>query len=72
MLGTFPFHSNKAERMHMADGGRCVAHMFVLHTLEELASWPEAGQRQRVWVSEGGASRIADWGEEGVSCGRRL
>lgn len=51
MLGTFSFHSHKAERLHTAHQGRCIAHMFVLHTREELPLWPEAGQRTRAWCS---------------------
>ena len=50
LLGAFPFHSGKAERMHHANQGRCIAYMFVMRVQEELAVWPEAGQRERVWV----------------------
>ena len=51
MVGAFPFKSNKAARKHTAEQGRCVAHMFVMHVLEELPTWPEGTERKRIWVS---------------------
>ncbi len=51
MLGGFTFHSGKAERLHNANQGKCMAYMFVMRVQEELAVWPEAGQRGRIWVS---------------------
>jgi len=50
ILGAFSFCSGKAERLHNANQGRCIAYMFVMKVQEELAVWPEAGQRDRVWV----------------------
>eukprot|EP00887_Chlorella_sp_A99_P005778 scaffold1.g5778.t1 len=68
-LGAFPFHSNKAERLHTANKGRCIAHVFVLHVTEELADWPEARQRQRVWVPlrEAAARARDDWMREALA-----
>lgn len=51
MLGTFVFQSVKADKLASAAKGRCVAYMFALLVSEELATWPEAKQRRRVWVS---------------------
>ena len=51
MVGAFPFKSNKAARKHTAEQGRCVAHMFVMHVVEELPTWPEGTERKRIWVS---------------------
>jgi diphosphoinositol-polyphosphate diphosphatase len=31
-------------------GKGCISYMFALHVEEELVSWPEAGQRVRIWV----------------------
>jgi diphosphoinositol-polyphosphate diphosphatase len=50
LLGAFPFHSGKAERLHTDNQGKCIAYMFVMRVQEELPVWPEAGQRNRVWV----------------------
>lgn len=50
MVGAYGFSSKKAARGH-ADCGRCMAHMFVMHVAEELTTWPESTERQRVWVS---------------------
>ena len=36
MLGAFPFHSRKAERLQTAHQGRCIAHVFALRVTEEL------------------------------------
>ena len=55
MIGSYTFSSAKAARLHSADQGRCVAHMFAMRVAEELPVWPEAGQRRRVWVSQGAA-----------------
>ena len=55
MIGSYTFSSAKAARLHSADQGRCVAHMFAMRVAEELPVWPEAGQRRRVWVSQGSA-----------------
>lgn len=67
-LGTFAFHSSKADRLHTAHKGRCLAHMFVLLTQEELPKWPEAGQRQRVWCSLQEACRVVryEWMREAL------
>lgn len=54
IIGKFAFHSGKAERQASAHGGRCIAYLFALHVTEELAVWPEAGQRTREWVSLNG------------------
>ena len=51
MVGAYPFKSNKAARKHTAEQGRCLAHMFVMHVVEELPTWPEGAERKRVWVS---------------------
>lgn len=50
MLGAFTFHSGKADRLHNANQGKCMAYMFVMRVQEELLVWPEAGQRGRIWV----------------------
>ena len=51
ILGTFPFRSGKAERLGAcAQQGRCLAYMFAMEVSEVLSEWPEAIQRQRVWV----------------------
>ena len=57
-MGAYVFSSGKAARKQAADGcqvpaepGRCVAHMFVMHVAEELPTWPEGGERKRIWVS---------------------
>jgi hypothetical protein len=52
LLGEFPFYSGKAERLATAHQGRCTAFFFAMHVTEVLAVWPEAGQRDREWVSE--------------------
>jgi len=44
-LGTFPFVSKSCS---------CMAHVFVLRVDEELVTWPEQEERQRVWC------RVAD------------
>jgi uncharacterized protein (DUF983 family) len=56
MLGTFRY-VGKPDRQHSAtsDGVACVVHMFVMHVAEELATWPEHSERQRVWV------RLLNW-----------
>lgn len=63
ILGAFSFCSGKAERLHNANQGRCIAYMFVMKVQEELAVWPEAGQRDRVWVStpQPRGIRLAEW-----------
>ena len=53
MVGAYPFKSNKAACKHTAEQGRCLAHMFVMHVIEELPTWPEGAERKRVWVSAG-------------------
>lgn len=50
MVGAYGFSSKKAARGH-ADCGRCMAHMFVMHVAEELTTWPESTERQRVWCT---------------------
>ena len=62
MLGTFEFKSGKVSK------GRCLAHVFVLLVSEELADWPEAGQRERIWVSleEAYAKARYDWMREAL------
>lgn len=51
-LGMFAFRSGKAEREGAAaQKGRCEATVFAMVVSEELTQWPEARQRQRVWVS---------------------
>lgn len=50
MVGAYVFSSKKAARGH-AERGRCMAHMFVMHVAEELSTWPESTERNRVWVS---------------------
>ena len=49
-MGRYEFYSNKAERVHSAHRGRCIAHMFAMHVEEELTSWPESPARKRIWV----------------------
>ena len=49
-VGRWEFYSGKAERVHSAHRGRCIAHMFAMHVEEELASWPESPARKRIWV----------------------
>lgn len=51
MLGTFRY-VGKPDRKHNASNAavRCVVHMFVMHVAEELPTWPEHSERQRVWV----------------------
>lgn len=52
-LGAFRFMSGKpgGQGSTAASHVGCIAHMYVLHVLEELAVWPEAHERQRLWVS---------------------
>ena len=57
MVGAYAFSSKKAARVH-ADRGRCVAHMFIMHVAEELPTWPESTERQRVWVGLNCVSRF--------------
>ena len=51
MLGTFRY-VGKPDRKHTASDAavRCVVHLFVMHVAEELQTWPEHSERQRVWV----------------------
>jgi diphosphoinositol-polyphosphate diphosphatase len=56
-LGIYTFSSSKAARLHGADQGRCVAHMYVMHVAEELPIWPEGQQRRRVWFPVPEASK---------------
>ena len=51
MLGTFRY-VGKPDRKHTASDAavRCVVHLFVMHVAEELPTWPEHSERQRVWV----------------------
>lgn len=51
MLGTFKYFG-KPDVKHSATSAAvaCVVHMFVMHVAEELATWPEHSERQRVWV----------------------
>ena len=49
-VGRYEFYSGKAERVHSAHRGRCIAHMFAMHVEEELTSWPESPARKRLWV----------------------
>ncbi len=49
-MGRYEFYSGKAERVHSAHKGRCIAHMFAMHVEEELSSWPESPARKRIWV----------------------
>ena len=51
MLGTFKYFG-KPDAQHTATTAAvaCVVHMFVMHVAEELATWPEHSERQRVWV----------------------
>jgi hypothetical protein len=57
-LGEFPFYSGKAERLATAHQCRCTAFFFAMHVTEVLDVWPEAGQRDREWVS-GSAGVVA-------------
>lgn len=68
IIGKFAFHSGKAERQASAHGGRCIAYLFALHVTEELAVWPEAGQRTREWCSLQEACRRCryDWMREAL------
>jgi len=68
MIGSYTFSSAKAARLHSADQGRCVAHMFAMRVAEELPVWPEAGQRRRVWCSVQEASKLCrhDWMREAL------
>lgn len=50
-MGTYTFSSNKAVRVESVEQRKCVAYMFVMHVVEELATWPEQQHRSRVWVS---------------------
>ncbi|KAK9838818.1 hypothetical protein WJX74_003919 [Apatococcus lobatus] len=50
-VGRWEFYSGKAERVHSAHKGRCIAHMFAMHVEEELSSWPESPARKRIWCS---------------------
>jgi hypothetical protein len=59
MLGAFTFHSGKADRLHNANQGKCMAYMFVMRVQEELLVWPEAGQRGRIWVSSFTVQQLA-------------
>ncbi|GFR52473.1 hypothetical protein Agub_g15042 [Astrephomene gubernaculifera] len=63
-LGVFLFASGKhvagsagSDGSDGAPGGRCKAYMFVMHVAEELPSWPESRDRQRIWCSISEASR---------------
>ncbi|KXZ48532.1 hypothetical protein GPECTOR_27g703 [Gonium pectorale] len=38
-------------------GGLCKAYIYVMHVAEELPTWPESKDRQRVWCSIAEASR---------------
>eukprot|EP00798_Chlamydomonas_sp_ICE-L_P029063 gene29063-32267_t len=52
IVGTFPFGSKHMGTKHADDtphGGRCRAHMYVMHVLEVLEVWPESSERQRHW-----------------------
>jgi diphosphoinositol-polyphosphate diphosphatase len=68
LLGVFAFASGKAERLAAAAKGRCCAYMFAMRVSEELQSWPEAAQRQRVWCPLGEAYGRAryDWMREAL------
>ncbi len=49
-MGVFPFSGGK----QVFDGnpvGKCKAFIYVMHVAEELPSWPESKDRQRIWVS---------------------
>lgn len=45
-LGVYPYSNRKP----VPGQKGCIAYMFVMHVLEELATWPEAGHRTRLWV----------------------
>lgn len=68
IIGKFPFYSGKAERLHTAHRGQCLAYLFVMHVSEVLPDWPEAAQRKREWVSlQEACSRCRyDWMREAL------
>lgn len=64
LLGTFSFQGGKAVSSGM--GGlagmhrvsRCKAYIYVMHVAEELQTWPESKDRQRIWCNLRDASRL--------------
>ncbi|PNH08718.1 Nudix hydrolase 16, mitochondrial [Tetrabaena socialis] len=69
MLGVYAFSGGK-QAADAADrpSGVCKAHIFVMHVEEELPTWPESEDRQRVWCSLAEACRLAkhDWMREAI------
>ncbi|GIL64304.1 hypothetical protein Vafri_18288 [Volvox africanus] len=58
LLGVFPFSGGK--HVYDAQGnpvGKCKAFIYVMHVAEELSSWPESKDRQRIWCSIAEATR---------------
>ncbi|EFJ51856.1 hypothetical protein VOLCADRAFT_56657 [Volvox carteri f. nagariensis] len=58
LLGVFPFSGGK--HVYDAQGnpvGKCKAFIYVMHVAEELPSWPESNDRQRIWCTIAEATR---------------
>jgi hypothetical protein len=72
-LGAFRFMSGKPGGQNNSNGSTsvshvgCIAHMYVLHVLEELDVWPEAHERQRLWVGGSAAGAMQRvWPQAGL------
>ncbi|KAG1663889.1 hypothetical protein FOA52_014702 [Chlamydomonas sp. UWO 241] len=56
-LGAFAFMSCKPSARASRTGGRTIAHMYLLAVDEQLDTWPEGGERTRLWVALEDAAR---------------
>lgn len=55
LLGVFAFQGGKPQSS--SSSSRCRAYMYIMYVAEELSTWPESKDRQRVWVNLRDASR---------------